>query len=93
MSEVKANMAFGYHRQGDRFQVDVDDPRVQGLIKGGYVTLIEEAPDGSLDDTSDPAWADCLFSDDLVAGTVQTEEEAVDEPGADLSDESDSDSA
>ena len=90
MTEAKTNMAFGHFRRGERFQVDPDDVYVQGLIKGGYVTLIEEAHDGTLDDTADPAWADCLFSDDLVAGTVQAEE-ALDEPREDPSGESDPD--
>lgn len=85
MAEAKANMAFGYHRRGDRFQVDVDEPRVQGLIKGGYITVIEEAHDGSLDDTTDPDRVSDVFDSGLVAGDPQ-EEEALDgqretEPG------------
>lgn len=93
MTEVKANMAFGLYRRGERFQVDAGDPHVQGLIKGGYVTLVKEAHDaGALDNPVDPAWADCLFSDDLVAGAVQTEE-AVDGARADLSGAGDPDSA
>lgn len=92
MTEAKTNMAFGHFRRGERFQVDPADAYVQGLIKGGYVTLIEEAHDGSLDDSVDPAWADCLFSDDLVAGAAQTEEavDGADTPGPG---ESDPDSA
>lgn len=91
MTEVKANMAFGLYRRGERFQVDVTDVHVQGLIKGGYVTLIKEADDaGPLDNPVDPAWADCLFSDDLAAGAVQEEEE-VDGQGAPGPGESDPD--
>jgi hypothetical protein len=55
--EVRANMSFGHMKRGDRLQVDIHDPAVAGLIKGGYLRIAWKG-DGdarTLDSAVDPA--------------------------------------
>jgi hypothetical protein len=53
--EVRANMSFGTLRRGDRLQVDIHDPKVAGLIQGGYLKIIWKGPgDGQMDGAADP---------------------------------------
>lgn len=93
MAEAKTNMAFSNMKRGQRLQVDINDPYVQGLVRGGYLTIIWKEPDGPLADSADPAWVDCLFSDGLAAGTVSPQEGALDVAGEAGSGEGDSDGA
>jgi hypothetical protein len=81
--EVKANMSFSNLKRGDRLQVDIHDPAVAALIRGGYLTIIWKEPSdaATVDDPTDPAWADCLFSDGVDAGASQEAEAQVDGPG------------
>lgn len=53
MQEVSATMSFGKLRRGDRLQVDIHDPKVAGLIKGGYLRIVWKEPreGDSLDST------------------------------------------
>jgi hypothetical protein len=83
VEEVKANMAFSHLKRGDRLQVDIHDPYVAGLIRGGYLTIIwkESSDVAAVDNPFDPGWADCLFGDGVDAGAVQEAEAQVDGPG------------
>jgi hypothetical protein len=80
--EAKATMSFGHLKRGDRLQVDIHDPYVAGLIKGGYLTIIwkESGDVPAVDDPHDPGWADCLFSDRVDAGALQEAQAQIDGP-------------
>lgn len=55
MTEVKAVVSFGTLRRGDRLQVDIHDPKVRGLIQGGYLKIIwKGSGDGQMDGAADP---------------------------------------
>ncbi len=92
MDEAKAVMPFGTLKRGDRLQVDIHDPAVAGLIKGGYLKVIwkERSHAGQVDDPADPAWADCLFGDGVDGGALQEAEAQVDGTGEHRSGEKDS---
>jgi hypothetical protein len=80
--EAKAIMSFGQLKRGDRLQVDIHDPVVAGLIKGGYLKIIWKEPSDArtVEGSDDPGWADCLFSDRVDAGALQEAEAQVDGP-------------
>lgn len=78
--EVRAIMSFGTLRRGDRLQVDIHDPAVRGLIKGGYLRIVwkERGDARELDSPVDPAGPGHDTVDHLDSGGVresQAEEE------------------
>jgi hypothetical protein len=75
-------MSYGHLNRGERLQVDIHDPAVAGLIRGGYLKIIwKESGDViTVDDSDDPGWADCLFGDGVDAGALQEAEAQVDGP-------------
>jgi len=80
VAEVQANMAFSGVKFGARLQVDIDDPAVAGLIKGGYLKITREGGDdaGTVDSPVDPDGVEFDVAGDLGSGGVgklQTEEE------------------
>jgi hypothetical protein len=80
MEEVKANMSFSHLKRGDRLQVDIHDPYVAGLVRGGYLTIIWKEPSdaGAVEDPFDPGWADSLLGGSVDAGALQEAEAQVD---------------
>jgi hypothetical protein len=96
MDEVAANMSFGQLKRGDRLQVDIHDPAVAGLIKGGYLRIVwkERGDARELDSADDPAGSGRDAAGHLGsggAGELQTEE-ALDGQGEHQPGEEDSDS-
>jgi hypothetical protein len=73
-------MSFGALKRGDRLQVDIHDPKVAGLIKGGYLRIVWKERDYAreLDSADDPAWSGHDTADHLDSGGArepQTEED------------------
>lgn len=85
-AEVQAVMSFGTLRRGDRLQVDIHDPKVRGLIKGGYLKLVwkERGDVTGVDSAGDPDGPGLVSVggvDPDDSGDSQAEEEVDDGPG------------
>ena len=80
--EAKAIVSFGHLKRGDRLQVDIHDPHVAGLIRGGYLTIIwKERADGPVDNPDDPDGSDTVPADRVDSGgTRGAQEEEIDGP-------------
>lgn len=87
--EVKAVVSFGTLRRGDRLQVDIHDPQVAGLIKGGYLKVIwkERGNATSVDNSDDPVRPELVPAGSVGSGVArEPEEEDVDGQGGHRSD-------
>lgn len=85
MEEVAANMAFNGLRIGQRLQVDIHDPKVRGLIQGGYLRIIWKG-DGDatgVDSAVDPGRVDFVPAGRVGSGGAgkPAQTEAVDGAG------------
>lgn len=82
-------MNFGSTRRGQRFQVDLADPRVAGLIRGGYLSIVKEPDRGPMDSADDSGGSDIVSGGGMDSGDLRdAQEEEVDgqgevEPSAD----------
>jgi len=82
MDEVKAVVSFGTLRRGDRLQVDIHDPAVAGLIKGGYLKVIWRHPDGGqMDSAAGPELPGLVSAGGMDPGDPGPAEEEVDGTG------------
>ena len=90
LAEVKAIMAFQDLKRGQRIQVDIHDPLVAGLVRGGYLKIICKEPGyAALGDPDGDRWLDTVPGDGVDPGAT---EEEVDGPGETEPGESDPDS-
>lgn len=78
--EAKAIVSFGQLKRGDRIQVDIHDPTVAGLIKGGYLKVIWR-DHGPVDSSSDPGRSELVSAGSVDPSDLRESEEEVDGPG------------
>ena len=77
--EVQAIMSFGRLKRGDRLQVDIHDPHVAGLIKGGYLKINWKEPRrGETDRAGDPDGAGAVPADGVDPGDTRDAEAQID---------------
>ena len=93
--EVRAIMSFGQLKRGDRLQVDIHDPVVAGLIRGGYLKINWKEPRrGETDRAGNPDGPDRVPVDRVDSGAARgAEEEELDGPRTSGPGQGDSDSA
>ena len=86
MIEVRASMSFESFRAGRPYQVDGDDPRVQALIHGRYLTVVHVPEPSPVDSAGlvPGAVADLGSGSPAVAKRKPREKKAVDGQGSDL---------
>lgn len=68
MGEVAANMAFNGLKIGQRIQVDINDPVVQGLIRGGYFRIIWREHASGVDSAVDPGGVESVPAGGMGSG-------------------------
>ena len=77
--EVQAIVSFGHLRRGDRLQVDIHDPGVAALIRGGYLKINWKEPRrGETDRAPGPDGAGTVPADRVDSGDTRDTEAQVD---------------
>lgn len=81
MTEVQANLMFGNYRMGQRYEVDIHDPVIHGLVKAGYLKIIWKAASDAAS-TLDLGGAGDVPGDGVDVGMVGPPREDEKEPAA-----------
>lgn len=81
MTEVQANLMFGNFRQGQRYEVDIHDPVIRGLVKAGYLKIIWKAASDAAG-TLDLGGAGDVPGDGVGVGMVGPSQEEEKKPAA-----------